>query len=386
MKFKTIDQAGDLKGKRVLLRLDMNVAIKDGRVADDFRLRKSFPTISFLKERGAKIIMIGHLENAEIKTFAPVYAYFKNYFPLTFIEKITGPEVTEAVSKMADGDMLLLENLRQHKGEKANDPQFAKELASLGEIYVDEAFSAAHREHASIVGIPALLPGYAGFLFRDEVANLSKSFHPEKPFLFILGGAKFDTKIPLVTKFMEIADYVYITGALSNDCFKQKGMNIGASRVSEEFIDLTAVLNSPKVILPKDAVVKNGDTVSVKRIEDISGEDMMWDAGPESVEDLKQLVQKSKFVLWNGTLGNYEAGFEEGTLKLAQAIAQSEATSVLGGGDTLAAIAKLKIEDQFDFVSSAGGAMLDFLAHETLPGIVALEKSEKSWIGKLFSR
>ncbi len=373
LNFKTIDQAGSLKGKRVFLRIDLNVAIKDGRVADDFRLKKAFPTLSFIRDQGAKIILAGHLESAETKTVLPVFNYLKNYFPLKFAEEVVGDKVTQAVADMQDGDILLLENLRLNPGEKANDPDFAKQLAALADLYVDEAFSAAHREHASIVGIPQHIPGYGGFCFKEEVEKLSAVFHPATPFLFILGGAKFDTKLPLVTKFLTIADSIYIGGALANDCFKAKGYNVGDSVVSDQSVDLKPIISNPKIILPSDVVVQNGDTRTVKKPTEVVAGDKMWDEGPQSLADLKALIAQAKFILWNGPLGHYEFGFRESTLSLAKMIAESGAQSVVGGGDTLAAIAELNLESKFGFVSTAGGAMLDFLANETLPGIEALQ-------------
>jgi phosphoglycerate kinase len=372
---------GTLRGKKVLLRLDLNVAFKDGRVADDFRIKKSFQTLAYLKEQGAKIIIIAHLENAEVNSLEFVYTYLKNYFPLSFSGEVLGAKTDALIAEMQEGEMVLLENLRQNPGEKNNDEQFAKSLASLGEIYVNEAFSASHRRHASIVGVTKFLPSYAGFRFVEEIEKLSLSFHPPKPFLFILGGAKFDTKLPLIKKFLPLADFVYVAGALATDCYKAQGLTIGKSFSSNGNFDLSEIIKNPKIYLPSDVVVKNGDLISTKIPSEVEDNDNMLDAGPQSLEDLRKLIEQAKFILWNGPLGNYEIGFKSATLELARMLADSsslsQATSIVGGGDTLATIAELHNEDKFSFVSTGGGAMLDFLANETLPAIEALESGAK---------
>ncbi len=380
IKYKTIEEVGSFEGKRILLRLDVNVPVKDGRIIEDFRLKKSFTTINLLREKKAKIIIIGHLESKETKSLEVVYRYLKNYFAVTFVPSplVVDDTVKHAVEDLEEGEIILLENLRQNPGEMANSVDFAKELASLADVYVNEGFSVSHRNHASIVGVPMYLPSYSGILFQEEVVKLSQCFTPAKPFTFILGGAKFDTKLPLVKKFLTIADHVYIGGALANDCYKQKGLNVGVSLLSTTAFDLKDIIEDSKTVLPSDVVVKNGEEISVKLPSEVSDQDKILDAGPKSVEDLRKLVNESKFVLWNGPLGNYENGFKQPTIELAKMIAESGAQAVLGGGDTLAVISELQIEDKFYFVSSAGGAMLDFLANETLPGIEALNKAPKA--------
>jgi 3-phosphoglycerate kinase len=388
-------QADELRGKKVFVRVDFNVPIEAGKVTDDYRIRKNLLTILFLAEKGARIILGSHIEIADAATkkkeaapsLAPVFARLKellaqNSFKgsVTFVGVVVGKEVDSAVANLKDGDIVLLENLRINPGEKANDPVFAAQLASLANIYVDDAFSAAHRSHASIVGIPRLLPSYAGIQFGREVAALSQCFDPQRPFLFILGGAKFDTKLPLVDKFLTIADTIFIGGALANDCFKQKGFNIGASSIASTPVDLSHIIASPRVVLPQDLMTVASADASpkeaiVKSPDQIGPNDRMWDEGPLSLSDLERLIASARSILWNGPLGNYELGFTQGTLSLARLVASATkrgATTVVGGGDTLAAISALGIDDEFSFISTAGGAMLDFLAHETLPGIEAL--------------
>lgn len=311
MNFKTILEAGDLNGKRVFVRVDWNVPLENGVVRDDFRIKKSLPTLEYLQKAGAKVIIATHLE-LDTASVEPLRAY-------------------------VPAGMELLENLRQNPGEKANDEKFAEELASKADVYVNEAFSASHRMHASIVGVPKLLPSFAGLQFAEEVRELSKAFNPPHPFLFILGGAKFETKLPCVEKFLTIADEIFIAGAIAKPA------------------SLLPVVQNPKITLPL------GDIAAL-------------DADDANIELLKQKIADKNFILWNGPLGKYEDGYTQGTLKLAQMLADSGKEVIVGGGDTLTAIKQLNLFEKFTFVSTAGGAMLDFLANETLPGIEALEK------------
>jgi phosphoglycerate kinase len=317
---KSILNVGDLSGKRILIRVDWNVPIIDGKVTDDFRIRQSFDTIEYLKKQGAKLILISHLEPEEA-SLRPVFEAAKLLIPgLSFDD---------------DGDIVLLENLRKNPGEKQNDQGFAESLASLADIYVNDAFSASHREHASIVSVPKMLPSYAGIEFIKEVEGLKRFFTPEHPFLFILGGAKFETKLPLVEKFLNLADTICIMGANAKPA------------------SLLPLAKNPKVVLPI------GDVAAL-------------DADEANLKMLEEKIKGARLILWNGPLGLYEKGYKAGTLGLAKILAESGKEIVIGGADTLSAIKELNIEDKFTFVSAAGGAMLDFLAHETLPGIEAL--------------
>ncbi len=374
---KSIDQVKNLKGKRVILRVDFNVPIAKGRVVDDFRILAVLPTINLLRDAGAKVIILSHVEGKGGASLKPVAKYFANKkFPVTFIPKFFTPAATKALGKMKNGDIVLFENLRINKGEKDNDEKFSKKLAEMGDFYVNDAFPVSHRAHASIVGIPKFLPSYMGLVFKREVKHLSSAFRPDRPFLFILGGAKFDTKMALLKKFMNLADFIFVGGALANNFFKELNMEIGDSVVSDGVYDLPQLLQTKKVFIPIDGHVQNGKKVTVKQVQDMAPKDKIWDAGPETLVQLKDLIDRSKFVLWNGPLGNYEEGFSEGTKNLAEIISKSKAKSVVGGGDTVAAIQELGLMDKFTFVSTGGGAMLDFLANETLPGIEAIEKSK----------
>jgi phosphoglycerate kinase len=368
--FKTLRDIPHLEGVRVLLRLDLNVPIQKGKVVDDFRIQQSIPTIHFLQKAGAKILIVGHLESKETVSLKVVADHMQKYVPVQFVENYRN--VLPALGTLSAGKCLMLENLRTWEGEKANDTTFAKELASLVDIYVNEAFSVSHRAHASIVGVPKYIPGYAGFLFEDEVKNLSQAFLPERPFLFILGGAKLETKMPLVEKFLDRADFVFVGGALANNFFKAQGHEIGVSLFSNQDFHLAETMKNTKLYLPEDVEVKTNGGNETKKPNEVKSDENILDAGEKAVSALAVLARKSKLVVWNGPLGDYENGFEKGTEDLAKVLADCGAKTIVGGGDTLAVIHKLGIENKFSFVSTAGGAMLDFLISETLPGIEVL--------------
>lgn len=372
---RTISDIGDVNGKTLFVRVDFNVPVADGVVSDDFRIQKSLETIDHLLSLGARLILASHIEGGEA-TLRPVFEYLKKIYPIVFVEKYFPDSDVEITHALGQGHIVLLENLRVYKEEKANEPEFARHLASFAHAYVNEAFSASHREHASIVGIPKHIPSYAGFVFEKEVAELTKALQPEHPFLFILGGAKFETKLPIIEKFFDKADRVFIGGALANDFLLAEGAHMGHSLLSEGSFDLKKYLVH-KLILPKDVVVQSENGTFTKTVGDIEPTETISDVGPNTIEYVKEEIKKSKFILWNGPLGNYEKGFKDATLSLAQAIAESGAISIVGGGDTVASIAQLNLSDKFSFISTGGGAMLDFLAHETLPGIEAMEASDQ---------
>lgn len=369
--YKTIEEAGDIKGKKVLLRLDLNVPLVGDEIRDDFRIKQALPTISLLKKKGARTIIISHLDNSDTFSLGRVASYINKIIPLAFVKKLD--ELTKVVPTMKDGDVMMFENLRLNSGEKENDSVFANELSRVADIFVNDAFSVCHREHASIVSLPRLLPSYAGPLLDREIRELSKSFNPSHPFLFILGGAKFDTKIPLIQKFLDIADNVFVGGALANDVFKDHGFEIGRSLTSKLPPAFLGISRNPRLIVPPDVVVASPEMTENRLPQKVGPEDKIMDAGPQTIAMLSDLLSEAKFVLWNGPLGDYEKGFDKGTKDLANAIAESSATSIIGGGDTVAVVSKMGILDKFTFVSTGGGAMLDFLAKGTLPGIEALK-------------
>ncbi len=376
MKLPLLREISNLKGKRVLVRASLNVPLEKGAVLSDFRLVRLFPTIEYLREHGARIIIIGHIGRDPKETLKPVCQYLNKKFDITFVKDSIGSYASDVVANMQNGDIVLLENLRQKDGEYTNDESFSKRLASLADIYVNEAFAVSHRKHASIVGVPAYLPSYAGLAFEDEVENLSKALSPKKSSLFILGGAKFATKEPLIRKFLNVYDCVFVGGALANDFFKAKGLSVGKSLVAKADHHLKDIVDHPNLVLPKDVIVQNLEGRVIKKPDSIEEEDSILDAGPETIEEIFSLLKKTSFVLWNGPLGDYEKGFNEHTEQLAEGIVSSGIESIVGGGDTIAALSKLGLLDRLSFVSSAGGAMLSFLLEGTLPGIDALKKSK----------
>jgi phosphoglycerate kinase len=382
---KTLTDIEYLKDVRILLRMDFNVPIKDGKVVNDYRIRMGLPTIQVLQKAGAKVIIISHIEvkEGEVDTLKPVASSLQNLgIPVKFVDNVKN--AAKEIAEMKSGEYILLENIRHSAGEKTNDSAFAKELASLADIYVNDAFAVSHREHASIVGVPKYIPSYAGLQFEKEVKELSRAFSPEHPFLFILGGAKFETKLPLLERFIRSADQIFVGGALAHDFFHDRGYELGKSLVSETNFDLTKYSASGRILLPVDVVLSDGRVVAP---DTLSKADRIVDAGPKTLEILKTAIDSAKFILWNGPAGYYEGGLKNGTLEIAKMIASrstggigdavsEDAVTIIGGGDTLAAIAELSIENRFTFVSTAGGAMLDYLAKGSLPGIDALNDSK----------
>jgi|SRR3989338_6664598 len=348
------------QGKKVLLRVDFNISLGENGEVDeneDWRIKKILPTITFLRDRGAKIIILSHL-GREKKTLKPIANYLNKFFKVKFIPSILGEVVKEEINKLKDSEVLLLENLRQDEREEKNDQGFSKELAELGDLYVNDAFSVCHRKHASIVSLPEFFPSYLGLQLEKEIENLELIIKKtEHPFLFILGGAKFETKIPLIEKYLKIADQVFIAGALMNNFFREKGMNIKKSIISEGNFNIRGIINNRKLILPDDLVWKN---------------EMIVDVGDKSLQKLEEDIKKAKIILFNGPIGYYDQGSEEGTIKLLKMLTKSKAKVIIGGGDTLVLVEKLKLQDKFYFISTGGGAMLEFLLKGTLPGIEAL--------------
>lgn len=363
----------------VLVRAALNVPIgADGKVANPFRLKRAVPTIHYLQEQRARVVLIGHIGEAGTETLEPVYEEMKKLVPrLSFCRATTGADARAAVRALHPGDAVMLENLRRDAGETKNDPAFAAKLAELADVFVEDSFDVCHREHASVVGVPKLLPSYAGVVVEDEVRELSKALRPEAPSVAVIGGAKFSTKEPVLARLIETYSNVFVGGALANDFMRAKGHPVGASLVSDADMGrVKELLDSPKLLLPVDYVVaKRGATRAEGRIadiDDVTGDEAILDNGPKTIEMLAGHIRNAKNVLWNGPLGNYENGFIEGTEALAQVIASSGAHSVVGGGDTIAAIEKNALGAKFSFISTGGGAMLDFLAKGTLPGLAAL--------------
>ena len=383
MKLPDVRDIKALKGKRVLVRVGFNVPIKSYKVLDDFRIRRSLLTIEYIKKKGAKVILISHIGRDPNESLRPVADHFnrKLNMKIGFIPDIEDRMAYDVVKNMPNGGVVLLQNLRRYSGETANSVAFAKKLASFGDVYVNDAFSMSHRKHASVVGIPKYLPSYAGILFQEEVTHLSMVRKPEHPFLFILGGAKISTKIPLLEKFTTIADTVFVGGALANDLFKQRGIEVGKSLVDMSAKGLKKLSSCQNLILPEDVLVVSGMRGVARTLDKIGKKDVIVDVGPKTRKSFEDLVSKHKFILMNGPLGNYEKGYDKGTKKLLKVLSDlsagkqgSKAKIIIGGGDTAALVTRMKLEKAFVFVSTGGGAMLDYLVDGKLPGIDALLK------------
>ncbi len=364
----------ELKGKRVLLRSDFNVPIgTDGKVADRFRIEKGWKTVQYLRDRGAKVVIISHIGRDPEESLEPVARELKKFGPVVFVADIVGAAARGAATAMRDGEILLLENLRRDPRETENDPSFAKELASLGELYVDDAFAATHRAHASIVGVATLLPAYAGLLMRDEVREIDAAREPEHPSFAILGGAKFETKAPLIKLLLEKYDHLFLTGALANDVFKARGLPVGRSLISQERPGDDILLN-PRLLAPIDVTAEDtSGRAKVKKPDEVTGDERIVDCGPDTVAMLAPLIAEAKFILWNGPTGIYEQGYVHYTQQIAELAAGSKEKIVIGGGDTIAAIEASGVpKEKLGFLSTGGGAMLEYLLKGTLPGIDVL--------------
>jgi 3-phosphoglycerate kinase len=365
-----------LRGKRILVRVDFNVPLdfaRDkpfGSVVDDFRIRAHIPTIkSLLKDRN-KVVIVTHLQiDDKIPHLDSVHKK---------LEKLLGRNVRFVRGKIEkahsyNDSVILLDNVRLDKGEQKNNVLYAKKLSSWGDFYINDAFSASHRKHASVVGIPNFLPSGMGSLMEREVSELSRAFKPLHPFLVVLGGKKFSTKEPLVDRFLKTADTIFIGGSLANTFLSQRGIRPGKSSIEKEKLPKNILMHE-KIMLPEDVIVLRGKKKVPAELNEISSTDYVYDAGPKTVKKLAKFAKEAKFIVWNGTLGFCERGFTEGTQKFGKSLSNSKAYRIAGGGDTVAAIRQLKLERNFDFISTGGGAMLEFLAKGTLPGIDALKK------------
>ena len=372
-----ITDVADLEDKRVLVRLDLNVPLEGDKVRSVFRIKKVLRTLEHLHKQGARTIILAHIGRDKEETLQPVHAELTKSIPIRWAGALVGPTAERAIGELRNGDILMLENLRSDTREMENEDSLARELAAYGDLYVDDAFSAAHRAHASVVGIPQHLPSYAGIQFIDEYTNLARSQNPELPALFVLGGAKFVTKAPLVSEYVERYDHVFVGGALANDFFKAMGYEIGDSMFSDIDLSDSPLLNNKRVLLPIDVTVSNANGKEIKNPEHVAVGDTILDAGPETMTMLLGYLKEAHTILWNGPLGDYENGFQEYTEAFAQALAAAPGFSVVGGGDTVAAIESLGLNHKFGFLSTAGGAMLQFLELGTLPGIEALLESQK---------
>lgn len=377
---RCVDELSDseLRGTRVFLRTSLNLPVAtDGSVEDTFRLKRALPTIRYLTERGARVVIAGYLGRAgdsmrpvaeELMRHAPE---IKMHFFGTSFEMARGE-----VDALRDGECLILESTRRDPGEEGKDARFAILLAGLADIYVGDAFAEAHRDYASNVAVAELLPHFAGLLMRDEVAALDSARAPRHPSIAILGGAKFETKAPLIRELLNTYDHVFITGALANDVFAARGLPVGRSLVSSE-LPSKEVLAHPHFLAPTDVTVERSDKQARTKLpEAVEPDDKIVDIGPDSVQSIAPLIEKARFILWNGPTGLYEDGYISWTHAIAELVAKSDAEKVIGGGDTIAAIHESGVAlDTLGFLSTGGGAMLEYLLRGDLPGVSVLREN-----------
>ncbi len=381
----------DVKGKKVIVRVDFNVPLDDrGDVVEDDRIAAVIPTISYLLERKCKVILMSHLGRPDGKVVEGMRldGVAKSLSELLGakvrkLDDCVGNGVEAEVKKMKNSEVVLLENLRFHEGEEKNDRSFAKALASLADVYVNDAFAASHRAHASVVGITDFLPSCAGFLLEKEVKELGGLLgKPQSPFIAILGGAKVSDKIKLIENLLKKADKILVGGAMAFTFLKAKGLSVGKSKVEDGYVgEASRLLESGKVVLPVDVVAADnfeaGAKTKIVAADSVPDGWLGLDVGQGTIEVFRKELSGARTILWNGPVGVFEfERFSEGTKKLAVMISESMAVSIIGGGDTIAAVKKLGLFGKFSYSSTGGGAMLEFLEGKKLPAIEALEKAE----------
>ena len=388
--FSTLDRL-NAADKRVLLRLDLNLPLQNGRLTDLTRLERSLPTLRELVSQGAKVIVLAHLgrPKGEDKslTLAPISHALEQALsptPVHFCEAAHGPLVTKAIQDLGTGEVLLLENIRFVEGEEKNDPAFIQEMATWADVYVNDAFSAAHRAHASTEGIAHVLPSYAGRLMESELKALNLALeHPKRPLMAIVGGAKVSTKLPLLENLLSKVDTLVIGGAMANTFLSAQGYSVGASLYEVELLETARTLLSKghNILLPHDIVVaktlEDKDSLKVRLVSEVRQDEKIFDIGPLTCDTIIEKMRSCHTLLWNGPLGVFEIPpFDKGTTCVAQAAAQLTQTgnflSVGGGGDTVSALIHAGVLEDFTYVSTAGGAFLEWLEGKSLPGVEAL--------------
>lgn len=379
----------DVAGKRVLVRVDFNVPLdKAGNISDDTRIRAALPTIRYLIDHGAKVILMSHLGRPDGKVverlrLRPVAEHLDELLgrPVQYATDCVGPEAQAKVAQMRPGDILVLENLRFHPEEEQNDPEFARQLAALGDIFVNDAFGTAHRAHASTAGVTDYLPAVAGFLMEKEIDLLGRALeHPERPFVAIMGGAKVSDKFAVIENLLTKVDRLLIGGGIANTFLVAQGFEVGESLLEEDQVPVAEELlrtASDRIGLPVDVVVaakaEAGAASRVVGVEEVPADMMIVDIGPDTVRAYGRSIKGARLIVWNGPMGIFEIPqFAAGTKAIAELVANSGATTIVGGGDSVAAIEQLGVADKITLVSTGGGAMLEFLEGKTLPGVAAL--------------
>ncbi len=391
MELRTVDQA-DVKGRRVLVRNDFNVPLDEhGQVTDDLRVRAAVPTLRQLLDKGARVICCSHLGRPKGKrderfSLAPVVPVLSRQLgrEVRFVDDVAGDQAAAAAGELADGEVLLLQNLRFEPGETANDPAFAERLAALAELYVDDAFGAAHRAHASVVGVAERLPAYAGLLLAGEVRELSRLLEkPERPFVAVLGGNKVSDKLAVLDHLLGRVDTLAVGGGMCFTFLASRGLAVGDSLFEPDLLDAVRELagraerEGKRLLLPSDVVVADAFAAdAAHRTVPADGIEPGWrglDIGPASAGAYADEVARARTVFWNGPMGVFEwAPFAAGTRRVAEAVAASDAYTVVGGGDSAAAVAELGLADRIDHLSTGGGASLELLEGKTLPGVAAI--------------
>lgn len=381
----------DVAGKRVLVRVDFNVPLEGSRIVDDTRIREAIPTIKNLVERSARVILMTHLGRPdgqvdEAYRTTPLAQRLSELMdrPVRHLDDCVGPEVEAAVKAMRDGEMVMLENVRFHPGETKNDPDFARQLAALGELYVNDAFGTAHRAHASTAGIAHYLPAVAGLLMEREIKTLGRIMtDPPHPLVAIIGGSKISTKIGVLRSLLQRVDRLCIGGAMACTFLKAKGFGMGRSLVEDDQLDEARSLlaSGATLVLPLDVVVapeaKPGVSVKTVAVDAVPTDMKVLDVGPMTVERFLQTCDGAAAVIWNGPLGVYEVPpFDHGTDALAEGLAGSDAQTIIGGGDLVAALQQQHLAERMSFVSTGGGATLEFLEGKILPGIAVLRDAD----------
>ncbi|MCG0239414.1 MAG: phosphoglycerate kinase [Firmicutes bacterium] len=395
MQLKTVRDV-DVKGRRVLVRVDFNVPLaEDGSITDDTRIRAALPTIRYLVEQGARVILCSHLGRPKGKpdpkySLRPAAARLEQLLgrPVKLAADVVGPSARELAAGLKDGDVMMLENVRFEPGEEKNDPELARKLAELAELYVNDAFGTAHRAHASTAGVAAHLPAVAGFLMQKEVEVMGKALaQPDRPFVAIIGGAKVSDKIGVIENLLTKVDKLVIGGGMANTFLRAQGLETGASLVEEEKLDLARSLmdrareRGVELLLPVDVVVADrfaaDATHKVVPVDQIPQGWMALDIGPETARRYQEVIRSARTVVWNGPMGVFEMEpFARGTVAVAQAVADCQGTTIVGGGDSVAAVEKAGVADRITHVSTGGGASLEFLEGRELPGVAVLQRKE----------